>query len=393
MAKPRERVLDFTHSTPQRALKLLELPPELAELISSGNGSTLYLKSGRASSSSSPPSTSSDAYVNLCTTTQTYMVRQVHSSNCIYLTQPCRSTTPHQPQQPKPDAPACITTIAKCNATLELVKMDSSNSYSAFPYLQRALRVYSGTHAEEGRDVDMLDGSDGDTGLSAASTNTTVRRERERKRERRRVMRKVFADVPLSLAECERGWVEMCGFVHFERDFGGGGGATSAAGFRLACWRPSAVVRVQAWKRVLDGAVLQGIDVGKQFLTQDLWRGFRDGDEGDGKESGDAGFPRSLFDALVRRLMGDPASVGLGKVCEEIKWASFDRDTTVSWVGESYLEANAPDPTMAMDRAQFMESWKDLLPESWRCRATWDNLKSTISTPDNLSTPPVVYGH
>lgn len=350
MAKPRERVLDFTHSTPQRALKLLELPPELAELISSGNGSTyvytayqknmkkrksiicpltgpailqnphsLYLKSGRASSSSSPPSTSSDAYVNLCTTTQTYMVRQVHSSNCIYLTQPCRSTTPHQPQQPKPDAPACITTIAKCNATLELVKMDSSNSYSAFPYLQRALRVYSGTHAEEGRDVDMLDGSDGDTGLSAASTNTTVRRERERKRERRRVMRKVFADVPLSLAECERGWVEMCGFVHFERDFGGGGGATSAAGFRLACWRPSAVVRVQAWKRVLDGAVLQGIDVGKQFLTQDLWRGFRDGDEGDGKESGDAGFPRSLFDALVRRLMGDPASVGLGKVCEEIK--------------------------------------------------------------------------
>ncbi|QSS58765.1 hypothetical protein I7I51_08194 [Histoplasma capsulatum] len=357
MAKPRDRVLDFTHSTPQRALKLLELPPELAELISSGNGSTLYLKSGRASSSSAP-STSSDAYVNLCTATQTYMVRQVHSSNCIYLTQPCRSTTPHQPQQPKPDAPACITTIAKCNATLELVKMDSSNAYSAFPYLQRALRVYSGTHAEEGGDVDMLDGSDEDTGLSAASTNTTVRRERER----RRVMRKVFADVPLSLAECERGWVEM--------------GVTSAAGFRLACWRPSAVVRVQAWKRILDGAVLQGIDVGKQFLAQDLWRGFRDGDEGDGKGSGDAGFPRSLFDALVRRLMGDPASVGLGKVCEEIKWASFDRDTTVSWVGESYLEANAPDPTMAMDRAQFMESWKDLLPESWRCRATWDNLKN-----------------
>lgn len=273
--------------------------------------------------------------------------------------------------------------------------MDSSNAYSAFPYLQRALRVYSGTHAEEGGDVDMLDGSDEDTGLSAASTNTTVRRERER----RRVMRKVFADVPLSLAECERGWVEMCGFVHFERDFGGGG-VTSAAGFRLACWRPSAVVRVQAWKRILDGAVLQGIDVGKQFLAQDLWRGFRDGDEGDGKGSGDAGFPRSLFDALVRRLMGDPASVGLGKVCEEIKCklglqsvylvlamdecmltylillgASFDRDTTVSWVGESYLEANAPDPTMAMDRAQFMESWKDLLPESWRCRATWDNLK------------------
>ncbi|EDN03139.1 predicted protein [Histoplasma mississippiense (nom. inval.)] len=316
MAKPRDRVLDFTHSTPQRALKLLELPPELAELISSGNGSTLYLKSGRASSSSAP-STSSDAYVNLCTATQTYMVRQVHSSNCIYLTQPCRSTTPHQPQQPKPDAPACITTIAKCNATLELVKMDSSNAYSAFPYLQRALRVYSGTHAEEGGDVDMLDGSDEDTGLSAASTNTTVRRERER----RRVMRK-------------------------------------------------------AWKRILDAAVLQGIDVGKQFLAQDLWRGFRDGDEGDGKGSGDAGFPRSLFDALVRRLMGDPASVGLGKVCEEIKWASFDRDTTVSWVGESYLEANAPDPTMAMDRAQFMESWKDLLPESWRCRATWDNLKN-----------------
>lgn len=47
----------------------------------------------------------------------------------------------------------------------------------------------------------------------------------------------------------------------------------------------------------------------------------------------------------------------------------------MSWIGEVYLEANAPDPTMAIGRAEFLESWKDLLPESWRREAMWDNLK------------------
>ncbi|OAX80612.1 hypothetical protein ACJ72_05052 [Emergomyces africanus] len=369
MAKPAGRVLDFTHTSPQRAFKLIELPPELAEVVCSGkSGSSLSLKAEASRSS-----TSSDTYVNLCTTTQTYMIRQVQSSNSIYLIQP--SPSPSSPptiqpqQQAIEDTPNCVTTISKCNAILELVKMDS-NSYSAFPYLQRVLRVYSGSHAEEDGDVDMSGGDSGGVGLSTTTTTTTIATTAITQRERRIAMKKLFAGVPLSAAECERGWVEICGFVHFERNFvvvGGGGGC------RLTCWRPSAVMRIQAWKRVLDGAVLQGIDIGKHFLVRDLWRATRD--EEDDNESGNAGFPMSLFDALIRRLMRDPASVGLGEVYEELKWASFDKGTTVSWVGEAYLEANAPDPTMAIGRAEFLQSWKDLLPEPWRCEATWDNLR------------------
>ncbi|OJD19475.1 hypothetical protein AJ78_00543 [Emergomyces pasteurianus Ep9510] len=378
MPKPAGRVLDFTHTSPQRAFKLVELPPELAEVVSSGkSGSILYLKAELSASSSS-----SDTYVNLCTTTHTYMIRQVHSSNSIYLIQPSPSTIQHQ-QQAKEEIPNCITTIAKCNATLELVKMDS-NSYSAFPYLQRMLRVYSGTHAEEDGDVDMSGAGCGGMGLSttAATTTTTTTTTTITgttititQRERRSAMKKLFAGVPLSPAECERSWVEICGFVHFEqRGFGGDEGEGGAC--RLACWRPSAVMRIQAWKRVLDGAVLQGIDMEKQFLVQDLWRATRD-EEGD-NGNGDAGFPMPLFDALVRRLMRDPASVGLGEVYEELKWASFDKGTTVSWIGEAYLEANAPDPSMAIGRVEFLESWKDLLPESWRSEAAWDNLKTFL---------------
>ncbi|KLJ06347.1 hypothetical protein EMPG_10245 [Blastomyces silverae] len=370
MAKPTGQALDFSHTRPQQALKLLELPPELAEMISSGKtGSPLYLKSG-PSSSSSASSSSTDAYVNLCTNTQTYMVRHVHSSNCIYLIQPAPSTQP-APQQAKGETPHNhITTIAKCNATLELVKLDS-NLYSVFPYLQRALRVYSGTHAEEDEDVDMSDAGNGNgAGRVSAAIATEAAGDKSSimQRGRRRAIRKVFRDVPLSPVECERGWVEVCAFVHPERHPGGGGGDG-----RLICWRPSAVVKIQTWKKILDGAVLQGIDMEKQFLVRDLWRAVRD--EGDG--NGDVGFPRPLFDALVRRLMGDPASVGLGEVYEELKWASLDKDTTVNWVGEVYLEANAPDPAMAIGRAEFLESWKDLLPESWRSEATWDNLKNS----------------
>ncbi|OJD28378.1 hypothetical protein ACJ73_00219 [Blastomyces percursus] len=374
MAKPTGRGLDFTHTTPQQALKLLELPLELAELISSGKtASPLYLKSGPPSSSYAP-SPSTDAYVNLCTTTQTYMVRHVHSSNCIYLIQPTPSTQP-APEQGKGETPRHhITTIAKCNATLELVKLDS-NPYSTFPYLQRALRVYSCTHTEDDTDVEMSDAGNGNGagGVSTAiATEIAGNKSSIMQRERRRAIRKVFDDVPFSPVECERGWVEVCGFVHPERHHGGGDGDG-----RLSCWQPSALVKIQTWKKILDGAVLQGIDMEKQFLVRDLWRAVRDEGDGSGNGTGNAGFPRPLFDALVRRLMRDPASVGLGEIYEELKWASLDKDTAVSWVGEVYLESNAPDPTVAIGRAEFLESWKDLLPESWRSEATWDNLKDS----------------
>ncbi|PGH10883.1 hypothetical protein AJ79_05243 [Helicocarpus griseus UAMH5409] len=380
MTNPTGRALDFTHTSPQRAFKLLELPPELVELISpeeKGDNNKpltpLYLKSGLPpTASTSTPST--DAFVNLCTPTQTYVLRHVHSSNSIYIIKPSHSsgstttsttTNAITPNENK----STITTISKCNATLELVKLDST-PHSAIPHLQRLLRVYSGTHAEEDGDADLQMGGVVDESPTAKSSGGgSVTR-----KERTKVMERLFRDVPFSAVECERGWVGVCAFVRLARD---ADVDVEVGGRKLACWRPSAVAKMHAWKRLLDGAVLQGIQLGKQFLVRDLVRAARGDVDGDRDGDGEAaGFPGELFEAVVRRLVGDPGVVGFGEVYGEMKWASLDKDSVVAWVGEAYLEANAPDPTMAVDRAEFLDSWKDLLPESWRGEATWVTLKA-----------------
>lgn len=61
------------------------------------------------------------------------------------------------------------------------------------------------------------------------------------------------------------------------------------------CWMPSAEMKLEVWKRVVEGSVLQGIDLGAQFLVNDLWKSVLD-------DEGLAPFPRPLFEAVVRRI-------------------------------------------------------------------------------------------
>lgn len=101
--------------------------------------------------------------------------------------------------------------------------------------------------------------------------------------EMRQVREQICLDIPVSAAQCEQGWMELCAFVD--------------GGEEVAGWRPSARARLHVWKRLVEGAVLQGIDLEKQFLVGDLWRSVLD--EDDEKESP---FPRPLLEAVVRRM-------------------------------------------------------------------------------------------
>lgn len=46
--------------------------------------------------------------------------------------------------------------------------------------------------------------------------------------------------------------------------------------------------------------------------------------------------------------------------------ASIDRARCTQWVGETYLETLAPTTASGIGRSEFLNAWKDLLPESWR---------------------------
>lgn len=154
-----------------------------------------------------------------------------------------------------------VSAIAKCGSTLELHVPDGG--FSAFPFLEKSLQLYDRRDGDE--DI-MMDDNQATGDMDAIE----VRRLRDR----------VCADIPVSAAQCEQVWVDICAFV-----------------YALAGWRPSARMRLNAWKRMMEGAILQGIDLEKQFLVGDLWKSVLDDDD-----TSEPPFPRGLLEAIVRKL-------------------------------------------------------------------------------------------
>lgn len=69
-------------------------------------------------------------------------------------------------------------------------------------------------------------------------------------------------------------------------------------------------------------------------------------------------------------------------VFSAILGANVDKDVCTRWVGETYLEALAPTASAAAVRTDFLNAWKDHLPESWRSEASLSAL--TVSLPPLL---------
>ncbi|KAL1969683.1 hypothetical protein VTN77DRAFT_8236 [Rasamsonia byssochlamydoides] len=332
----------FTHTFPQQGFRLLELPPELVELLSSDDPPTLLLKSPSPDAYQST-TTTADAdtreYVNLCTPTKTFRVRQVHSSNSIHLIRPSNGNNIPSNGEAEVNFAETVTAIAKCGSTLELQTLDDEG-FSATQFLERSLRLYDRLSTDG--DVQM-----GESGSGSALTLS----------ERKRLKEEIFADVPTSVSQCESAWKELCAFVHSNTTTGNGPGVTG--------FRPSARVKLDVWKRMLEGSVLQGIDIEKQFLVRDLWKAVLD-------EGEEEPFPQPLFEAVVRRLAESSDTQAYDS---ELKWSNLDKVVSIRWIGETYLEVSAPTASSAIGRTEFINGWKDLLPESWRDQATLDMLR------------------
>jgi sister chromatid cohesion protein DCC1 len=153
------------------------------------------------------------AYAVLCTPSKAFQLRQVQTSNSLFVT---RSTLDaHGDAIPAPTTCA----IASCTATLELHPAVES----AVPYLEDALPVY---HVVGG-EVDA--------------------------EENRRSKASVFSDVPLSDGQCEKAWNELVGFE-----------------LNGSSYRPSADTLAKVWQSINAAALAEGIKLNSQFLTNDL---------------------------------------------------------------------------------------------------------------------------
>ena len=178
----------------------------------------LSIKS-QAVSSASGTATSTPAYAVLCTPTRTFQLRQVQTSNSVFITQAEPHANADAISQPR------ISAIASCTATLEL---HPSSSF-AIASLKQMLPLY-----------DMIDGSADVSGNGKGKAD-------------------IFADIPLSNGECQTGWDELIAF-----EFAG------------SSFRPSANTLSQAWLAVHSAALAEGVKLDSQFPTQDVLKAVDD---------------------------------------------------------------------------------------------------------------------
>ena len=213
---------------------------------------SLTLKS--ASPSTRPNALASQAV--LCTPAQTFRLRQVHSSNSIFLIQPGQAKTA--------GAVTGLSIISLVKATLE-VQLDPS---SALPYLGDLLPCFHGVH---------------DTG-GDLSTMTAARSGIEKLSKRA-----LFNKIPLSEEECERAWLEICAYED-----------------QSVAWRPSSIALLDMWRAVQSAATSEGLNLSSQFLRDDIW-----------KLVAQEGQPRPLMDAVFSRIAHHDSSTDQGCTCND----------------------------------------------------------------------------
>lgn len=203
---------------------------------------SLLLKSAAASDKDNGLNPQNHAVV--CTDSQTFNVRQVQSSNSVFILQPSGNDLLPDDSSTRD---ANIAAIAQCTSTLELVPP----SFTSLAALRQTLPIYN-----------MADHQN-QNGL-AAHSNESEKFGRH----------KAFQNTPTSQREFDDAWLEVCAF-ELDRQ----------------AWIPSADSLKGIWASVMAAATVKDIDLTKRFRFIDL----TDTIEEDG-------FPDALFKAVIRRV-------------------------------------------------------------------------------------------
>jgi hypothetical protein len=164
--------------------------------------------------------------------------------------------------------------------------------------------------------------------------------------ENRRTKGSLVSDVPLSDGQCEQAWKELMAFE-----------------LNGSSYRPSADSLAKVWQSINSAARAEGIKLDSQFLTNDLAR-----------LVDEEGHPAALAVAMLTHL------ASAGEDSNE-QWSGLDRTRTVAFVGKNILEARRGKPDLLT--ADFLETWRDCLPESWRADAELQAIDGAYTLPSS----------
>jgi hypothetical protein len=132
----------------------------------------------------------------------------------------------------------------------------------------------------------------------------------------------IYENIPLSKMEIDAEWKRSCAFEDSGR-----------------CYLPTARIILSSWKAIIDASRAESIDMLDNSQQEKLWDAISD-----------EGIPKELFEGIVSRA----------------------RDTGfAAWIALCMLEAQGGQ----LPRSQFLESWRDLLPEKLLPAVNWDTVK------------------
>ena len=128
--------IPFSASHQQHAFKLLELPPELLQLLESHNPPTYCIPLLRLLEAPNMPcrlylKSSTASHAILCSPEKTYHIQQKNSSNPIMILQSCTSAIVDSDVPTSAIPCAAVRTISTIDSTLELCKMESEAANTA----------------------------------------------------------------------------------------------------------------------------------------------------------------------------------------------------------------------------------------------------------------------
>ncbi|QDS73139.1 hypothetical protein FKW77_001700 [Venturia effusa] len=288
MATQDDARIPFSIANDFSNFRLLELPEELLATLTSPNAPILFLKSETDASNAV-----------LCTHSQSFPIRQVHTSNTVFVAHSALLRASAEDDIPKDG----IRAIASCPSTLELYTAKDS----AIPYLRKLLPVYSSPES-----------------LTGIFTGPAYRS-----------LSAVSNDVPLSYLEIEQGWMHICAFAKDGN-----------------CFRPTAASLLEVWKAMVSASVAEDVPLNKTFLVDDLWKATKDSD-----------FPRALFDAILARIADNDTMEdgGNSKWCSVdtnncISWVA----TLLLEVQTRAEQTTAVDEFLESWRNHVIEEWRDL---------------------------------
>ncbi|KAL9097047.1 MAG: hypothetical protein Q9165_001011 [Trypethelium subeluteriae] len=297
MSSQSDRGIPFSVAEVQQNVRLLELPPDLLELLTRPN----------------PPNLGPD------------------SSSSANLSE---------------DG---ICAIATCPTTLEAIPAPPSHR-TALSHLQSVLRPWNGPD---------------DPSTLAGSAPVTKRPA-------------LFADIPVSEGECATAWNQLCAFE-------------DAQGH---CWVPTPTAQIGTWTSLLRWMVAQGWDMRTTCQTWEARKSARLG-RMLGEVEREEGWPAGLARAVLRRVGEleenenpelerksgkEVVGAAMVRLLTDDIGVKIDPEVLVYWTGKTLLAAKTS-ASDVISTEEFMQWWRDALPEPWVEKASLNKIEGSFVNP------------